>query len=161
MEQHMSKSIQTWLDEYGESHQNKTNKLIHWVCVPLIFWTVTAFIYAIPTPQSFAEVSTHLNWASISILLTVLFYLRLSLSLTVGMTVFTVLCYTTVVAFDAVFTGYLVISSAVAFVILWALQFYGHEVEGKKPSFFKDVQYLMIGPAWLMSFIYQKMGLKY
>ena len=157
----MSKSIQMWLDEYGESHQNKTNKMIHWVCVPLIFWTVIAFIYAIPTPQVFSEIWEHLNWASISVIITVLFYLRLSFSLTIGMTAFILLCYTTVVAFDNTFSGYLVISAAVAFVILWAFQFYGHEVEGKKPSFFKDVQYLMIGPAWLMSFIYLKLGLKY
>jgi len=157
----MSKSIQTWLNEYGESHQNKTNKLIHWVCVPLIFWTVVAFVYAIPSPQSFTQVSEHLNWATISIVLTILFYLRLSFSLTIGMATFNTLCYLSVVAFDNAFNGYLVMTSAVAFVILWALQFYGHEVEGKKPSFFKDVQYLMIGPAWIMSFIYQKIGLKY
>ena len=157
----MSKSIQMWLDEYGESHQNKTNKRIHWVCVPAIFWTVVAFVWAIPTPAAFSELSPHLNWASLSIAFTVLFYLRLSLPLAIGMTLFILLCYFTVVAFDAALPGYLVISSAVAFVILWALQFYGHEVEGKKPSFLKDVQYLMIGPAWLMSFIYQKLGLKY
>ena len=157
----MAKSIQMWLDEYGESHQNKINKRIHWVCVPLIFWTVMAFVYAIPSPAMFTEISPLLNWASISSVLIAIFYSRLSLSLTVGMIGFTALCYFTVAAFDAAFTGYLVIFAAVLFVILWTLQFYGHEVEGKKPSFLKDVQYLMIGPAWLMSFIYQKMGIKY
>ena len=157
----MAKSIQMWLDEYGESHQNKTNKRIHWVCVPIIFWTAMAFIYAIPTPTAFAEISPHLNWSSIGAVLVILFYARLSVSLAVGMAAFTAFCYFTILAFDAAFAGSLVISSAVVFVIVWAAQFYGHEVEGKKPSFFKDVQYLMIGPAWLMSFIYQKVGLKY
>ncbi len=157
----MSKNIQQWLDEYGESHQNKTNKRIHWVCVPLIFWTMLAFVYAIPSPSVFTEISPFLNWASICAVLVALFYMRLSLSLTVGMVAFTALCYFTVAAFDAIFSGYLVIFSAVLFVVLWGFQFYGHEIEGKKPSFFKDLQYLMIGPAWLMSFIYQKIGLKY
>lgn len=157
----MAKSIQQWLNEYGESHTNKTNKIIHWICVPQIFWVVTALIYAIPTPAAFAEISPHLNWASLACVFIILFYARLSLSLTVGMSAFTLLCYSTVVLFDQTFPGSLVITSVIAFVVLWALQFYGHEVEGKKPSFLKDIQFLMIGPAWLMSFIYQKMGLKY
>jgi uncharacterized membrane protein YGL010W len=65
------------------------------------------------------------------------------------------------VAVNGAFPGYLLMIAGIYFVFLWALQFYGHEVEGKKPSFLKDVQYLMIGPAWLMSFIYNKIGLKY
>ena len=52
-------------------------------------------------------------------------------------------------------------SSVVVFVLAWLGQFYGHRVEGQKPSFFEDLQYLMIGPAWLMSFIYNKLGIKY
>ena len=47
------------------------------------------------------------------------------------------------------------------FVLAWIGQFWGHKVEGKKPSFFKDLQFLMIGPAWLMSFVYGKLGLRY
>jgi len=30
------KTIEEWFEEYGESHQNKTNKIIHWICVPTI-----------------------------------------------------------------------------------------------------------------------------
>jgi uncharacterized membrane protein YGL010W len=47
------------------------------------------------------------------------------------------------------------------FVLAWIVQFYGHKIEGKKPSFLKDVQFLMIGPAWLMHFIYKKIGISY
>ena len=49
----------------------------------------------------------------------------------------------------------------ILFVLAWLGQFYGHKIEGKKPSFLKDIQFLMIGPAWLMSFIYQKLGVKF
>lgn len=157
----MAKSMQTWLDEYGESHQNKVNKRIHWFAVPQIVWTVMAFIFLIPTPAAMTEISPHLNWTSLVSLIAILFYVRLSLPLALGMIGFLALCYFTIVQFDAIFPGYLLTFSIVYFVVLWALQFYGHEVEGKKPSFFKDVQFLMIGPAWLMSFIYQKMGIKY
>jgi uncharacterized membrane protein YGL010W len=157
----MAKDIQQWLDEYGESHQNTLNKRIHWFCVPQIFWTVIAAIFVIPSPAIFSEISPHLNWASIVAVGTVLYYTTLSLSLAIGMAVFSAICYGIAVAVNVAFPGKLLIIAGVYFVGLWLLQFYGHEVEGKKPSFLKDVQYLMIGPAWLMSFIYTKIGLKY
>ena len=47
------------------------------------------------------------------------------------------------------------------FVGAWIGQFIGHKIEGKKPSFFKDVQFLLIGPAWLMAFIYRRAGWEY
>lgn len=157
----MAKSIQQWLDEYSESHQNKVNKRIHWFCVPQIFLTVMAFVYAIPTPAAMAEVSPHLNWASLTAIGVVVYYALLSLPLSIGMAAFTALCYSIVAAFDAAFPGYLLPVAGGYFVLLWIGQFYGHEVEGKKPSFFKDIQFLMIGPAWCMSFLYNKAGLKY
>lgn len=157
----MAKNIQQWLDEYGTSHQNKTNKMIHWFCVPQIFWTVLAALYVIPTPGFMFEISPLLNWASLFSVIAILFYVRLSKPLAVGMTLFTAICYTSIVIFEAAFPGYLIWFAGIWFVVLWGMQFYGHEIEGKKPSFFKDVQFLMIGPAWLMSFIYQKIGIKY
>lgn len=156
-----TKDIQTWLNEYGESHQDKTNKAIHWVCVPLIFWTIMAFVWAIPTPAIFAETHAYLNWASIVSVFVILYYVRLSPSLAIGMSAFTVLCFYTVALVDAAFPGQLVPIAGAAFVVLWIFQFIGHKIEGKKPSFFKDIQFLMFGPAWLMSFVYQKMGFKY
>lgn len=157
----MSKSMQTWLDEYGESHQNKLNKAIHWFCVPQIVWTVMVFLYVIPVPEAMLSVSVHLNFASIACVLTLLFYTRLSFPLALGMTVFLFACYFGMMLFEQLFPNYLLLFALVWFAFLWFLQFYGHKVEGKKPSFFQDLQFLMIGPAWLMSFIFLKIGLKY
>lgn len=54
------RTITSLLDEYGESHQNDTNKLIHWICVPLIFWSITALLWSV----KFSEVmGIHLNLA--------------------------------------------------------------------------------------------------
>ena len=47
------------------------------------------------------------------------------------------------------------------FVLARMGQFYGHKLEGAKPSFFKDLQFLMIGPAWVISFLYKKFGINY
>lgn len=51
--------------------------------------------------------------------------------------------------------------SLVLFTVAWIGQFYGHKVESKKPSFLKDIQFLLIGPAWSISFIYQRLGIRY
>ena len=51
--------------------------------------------------------------------------------------------------------------SLMIFIVAWIGQFIGHKIEGKKPSFFQDLQFLLIGPAWLLSFIYDKLGIKY
>ena len=45
--------------------------------------------------------------------------------------------------------------SVVIFVIAWIIQFYGHKIEGKKPSFLDDIKFLMIGPAWILDDIFK------
>ena len=47
------------------------------------------------------------------------------------------------------------------FVLSWIFQFIGHKIEGKKPSFLKDLQFLLVGPAWLLHFILKKLGIRY
>jgi len=59
------------------------------------------------------------------------------------------------------FTEYAVWIYVFIFLVAWVGQFYGHRIEGKKPSFLKDLQFLMIGPAWLLHFIYRKAGIRY
>ena len=51
--------------------------------------------------------------------------------------------------------------SALIFFPAWLGQFIGHVIEGKRPSFSKDIQFLLIGPAWLMSFIFSKLKVKF
>ena len=155
-----SKSIQDWLNEYGESHQNKTNKLIHWICVPGIFLTVVGFLWAIPRPEAFS-VSPLLNWATVTVLLVAVFYLRLSVPIAVGVVLFSFGCMGIVGWYEQANLWGLWESCGVLFVLLWILQFVGHHIEGKKPSFLQDIQFLLIGPAWVISFIYGKLGIRY
>lgn len=148
-----------WLNEYGESHKNETNKSIHWICVPAIFFSITGLFYSIKLPWVINEVQ--LNAAMVIILGIMFYYLRLSVSLGIGMFLFGLFC----LALCFVIEKYAPLSlwsvSIIIFVIAWIGQFYGHTVEGKKPSFLKDIQFLLIGPMWLMSFIYKKMGIKF
>jgi uncharacterized membrane protein YGL010W len=152
------KTIQQWLDEYSVSHQNPTNKMIHWICVPLIFFSVIGLLYSIQFPvKLFAGMN--LNVALIALALVTVYYFVLSKSLSVGMLLFSLVCIGLCFEIQQVTTFPLWAICIGIFVIAWIGQFYGHNVEGKKPSFLKDLQYLMIGPAWLMSFVYKKLGI--
>jgi uncharacterized membrane protein YGL010W len=153
------KTVNQWLDEYGESHQNHTNKSIHWVCVPAIFFSIVGLLYSIKLPWIIND--TTINVAMIVLLLTTLYYLRLSLPLGIGMFLFGLLCLFLCFLIEKYVPVPLWIFSVVIFIIAWIGQFYGHNIEGKKPSFLKDIQFLLIGPMWLMSFIYKKWGINF
>jgi uncharacterized membrane protein YGL010W len=99
------------------------------------------------------------NVALVVLVLTLIYYFTLSKSLTVGLLLFTSLCvYLCYLVEQSDFAPLWQVSITV-FILAWIGQFWGHKVEGKKPSFLKDLQFLMIGPAWLMSFIYQRLGI--
>lgn len=158
------KTIHQWFDEYSESHQNKTNKLIHWVCVPTIFFSIIAlasevkFTFLNHTLPDFFQPYNHLGTPLV--LVALLFYLRLSLKISVGLLLFAILCLALISTLQQLPIPVWQ-SALILFVIAWLGQFYGHKVEGKKPSFFKDLAFLLIGPAWLMGFVYKGLGLTY
>jgi len=155
--------MQALLDEYGESHQNSTNKLIHWICVPIIFFSIVGLFWSIPN-KTLVEVlgnTWYSNWAAVLLLLILIYYITLSFSLSVGMAGFGLFCLYIANSLGTAELPPLWLISIVMFVLAWMGQFYGHHVEGKKPSFFKDLQFLLVGPAWLMHFIYKKIGIPY
>jgi uncharacterized membrane protein YGL010W len=157
------RKIDQLLAEYGEDHQNVTNKAIHWICVPLIFFSVVGLIASIPSgmvQSVLGEGNPYANWATVAMLFIIAYYVSLSIPLTIGMTVFALLClFVAKTIAQAGMSLWMV--SLVIFVVAWVGQFYGHKVEGKKPSFAKDLQFLLIGPAWLMHFIFKRLGIPY
>ncbi|WP_180002835.1 MULTISPECIES: Mpo1 family 2-hydroxy fatty acid dioxygenase [Acinetobacter] len=128
------KTISEWLDEYSESHQNKTNKLIHWVCVPTIYFSIIGIM---------AHFSALLT--ALLLVLAFVFYARLDIVLAVAMAALTLMMAWFIWVLP-IGVGFFI----ALFVFAWIGQFYGHKVEGKKPSFFKDLQFLLIGPLWCM-----------
>jgi uncharacterized membrane protein YGL010W len=119
--------------------------------VPAIFFSIVGMLMSIPA--TFIENTLGLhnpfieNWAGVLLVLVLVFYLRLSFSLFLRMLGFSILCL-----MGNYYLGQylpLFYTSLLIFVAAWIGQFYGHQVEGKKPSFFKDLQFLLIGPAWV------------
>ncbi|WP_124642462.1 MULTISPECIES: DUF962 domain-containing protein [Amniculibacterium] len=145
------RKIDILFSEYGKSHKNKINKAIHWVCVPLIFWSILGFISLIPTPHIFIQFMGYISVASlVSVLLVSIYYLLLNWKMAIimffVMMVFEKFVYETNIFFER--KSWLIFVSV--FVITWIFQFVGHKIEGKKPSFLKDIQFLLIGPIWLI-----------
>jgi len=158
------RKIDALLTEYGESHQNATNKAIHWICVPLIFFSIVGLLASIPSGPVQAvlgEGNPNANWATVALVLTTVYYVTLSIPLSIGMALFGVLCILVVNIIVRINIAPLWVICVIIFALAWVGQFYGHKVEGKKPSFFKDLQFLLVGPAWLMHFIYIKLGIPY
>jgi len=159
------RKIDQLLSEYGESHQDVTNKTIHWICVPLIFFSITGLIWSIPhqsLSQLFpANLAPFVNWATLALIFVLVYYFSLSPQLFLGMVVVVTLIVWLTYGLEKAALAPIWLISIVIFVLAWIGQFYGHKVEGKKPSFYKDVQFLLIGPAWLMHFIYKKLRIPY
>ena len=146
------KTLQQWFDEYAVSHQNETNISIHFICVPAIFFSVIGLLMIIPT--TFLENTFGLynplleNWAALVAIFMLIFYLRLGFWYFINMLLVTTLSI--IGNYWLSSFGNLALISLVIFVIAWIGQFYGHKVEGKKPSFLKDLQFLLIGPLWVI-----------
>lgn len=154
------RTTEQWLREYGESHANPVNKTLHWVCVPLIVLSIVGGLWAIPVPDAWRNASALLNWATVVAALAVAYYVVLSPRLAIGAAlVFAAMFW--IVSRLATLPWPIWATSLTIFVIAWVGQFIGHAVEGTRPSFFKDVQFLMIGPLWLLAFVYRRMGVSY
>jgi uncharacterized membrane protein YGL010W len=155
------KTLQLLLNKYGESHQNIVNKRIHWVCVPAIMFSLFGLLYAIPFPLDQGLFS---NWAGVALILALIYYLRLSIPMFFGFVIIGIfLLWGNHAIYQAAGqnAGLLAQISLGIFVFAWIGQFIGHRIEGKKPSFLEDVQFLLVGPAWLLHFVFNKIGIKY
>ncbi|WP_390454001.1 DUF962 domain-containing protein [Chryseobacterium sp. Alg-005] len=155
------RKIDLLLAEYGESHRNIINKFIHWICVPLIFWTILGFVSLIPSKSICFIYIGCISYVSFIVMaLITIYYLRLSFLIGLLMILIMILMESFAYGLNTRFDQPWVIYLAV-FVVTWILQFIGHKIEGKKPSFLKDLQFLLIGPIWLLSFILKKLGIRY
>lgn len=149
-------SLETWFEEYAESHQNKTNIAIHFICVPAIFFSIVGLLMSIPSGfltsivpgnNQFIE-----NWAFLTLLFVLFFYVRLSVKMALQILIFSTFCI--IVNYYIGQYAPLWVVSLTIFAVAWIGQFYGHKLEGKKPSFLKDIQFLLIGPAWIIQKIF-------
>lgn len=142
-----ARNIDTLLAKYGESHRNHTNELIHFVCVPAIVFTLLGIVWWVH-PLAAVAVSLAALW----------YYFQLSRPFALGMLVMTLLMLALLRALPP--ATVLPLSIAI-FVLAWIGQLIGHKIEGKKPSFVDDLRYLLIGPLFVLSFLFRRLNIAY
>jgi len=158
--------IDIYFGKYAESHQNPKNELIHWICVPLIVFSLLGLVWSIPFPHIgfLGKYNGFVNWASFLIGFSVYYYYRLSPVLSYFMLLLIFVFSYFIIELETWqhLGGPMLWQSCLAiFVLSWVGQFIGHKIEGKKPSFFDDIKFLLIGPIWLMHFILLKLKIRY
>ena len=151
--------LHTLLEHYGRDHENATNQAIHLVCVPLILWSIIAMVWTIPVPGTWFQPGA---FAGFLMAILAAWYFRGSRTLGLGAAASFVgagaLCWFLA---NAIGMRGLLVTAIVVFVAAWIGQFIGHKIEGKRPSFFTDVVYLLVGPAWTLSKLYRRLGIPY
>ena len=155
------RSAAEWLDDYGISHRNPTNKLLHWICVPVIVWCVIGLLWCLPFPTTAQGEIPAANWGSLSVLAALAYYAFLSLPLALGALPVLLAMLWSIDQLQRFAPAPLWSICASLFVLAWIGQFIGHAVEGKRPSFFKDLQFLLIGPMWLLADVYRRLGIRF
>lgn len=127
--------IDQLLAHYSLSHQHPMNERIHFLAVPLIMLTLIGLMFEL-----------HPAVAYVFLAASMVYYLRLSLVFSAVMAVWTALMLMVVFAMGE----HRLLICVSVFVGAWVLQFIGHKLEGQKPSFFEDVQYLWVGPLFVL-----------
>lgn len=155
------RDLATFLHDYGESHRHPVNQWVHIVCVPAIFLSTLGLFWLIPLGQWLGLGGAAAYWVNGGTLLALLcmpFYLRLSMGVSVLMLGWLALSIAIVVLVDrsAVSLGW---SALVLWLVAWAVQVWGHKVEGKKPSFTDDLVFLLVGPVFVSKEVAYKLGL--
>lgn len=153
------RSIESWLNEYSESHGHVINKLLHWLCVPAIIFSLLGLLWPLKIPAPLNSLLPD-NWAITLVLLSLVYYFMLSLRLALGMVILSGVLLLFISWLDRLPILLWQLCLGV-FICAWAGQFIGHLVEGKRPSFFKDFQFLLIGPLWLLAALYRKLHISY
>jgi uncharacterized membrane protein YGL010W len=149
-----------FLDAYAESHQNPLNQLIHVVCVPVIFFSSLGILWAVPVGRWLGlapEIAPWINLATLGAIAGLVFYARMSARSLAAMTVWFALSVLGILAIQAAHLP-LFWTCTVLWVVAWAVQFYGHEVEGAKPSFADDMVFLLVGPLYVMEKVYRRLA---
>jgi uncharacterized membrane protein YGL010W len=159
--------VDVYFDKYSQSHQNHTNELIHWICVPLIVFSLFGLVWAIPFPHLafLGEKSDYVNWASFLIAFSIYYYYSLSPVLSYAMLLIIMVFSAGIVGLEKLhnLNGWPPMWQVclIIFVLAWIGQFIGHKIERKKPSFLEDIKFLLIGPIWLLHFLFKKLGIRY
>ena len=149
-----------WLTRYEETHSDLTYPGVYWAAVPMIVLGTVGLLWLLPVPEEFFNISPLLNWGSAFLMVTAVYYFIISVSLAIGMLPFIL----GVASFQMWLThsDYTPLRVVLALLVAGVMGLWlGRLKKGNMAAVFQDLQLMMIGPAWLLSVLYKRIGIPY
>jgi hypothetical protein len=149
-----------WLSDYGDSHRELSCPAIHWVAVLILVPGTAGMLWSLPIPAEFTDISPLLNWGSAFLMASLVYYFIISLPLAIGMLPFMLAVAALGVLLTQADVSVAGVSLGLVIVALAGLYF-GHHARGGVRAVLRDIQLMMIGPIWLLSKVYERLGIPY
>jgi uncharacterized membrane protein YGL010W len=151
---------ENWLERYEKNHSNVSNPLVYWAAVPMVVVGTVGLLWHLPIPEEFRQISPLLNWGSAFLMAAAIYYFIISLSLAIGMLPFLIGLaslhqWLTSSEYPAVGVSTGLLVAGIVGLLL------GRRDAGGFRAVLQDLQLMMIGPAWLLSVIYRRLGIPY
>jgi uncharacterized membrane protein YGL010W len=157
LEEPAMKTALDQLSKYAEYHRDRRNIATHLVGVPMIMFAVVALLSR-PTIELGG---LPVNPAIVTLIWTGIYYVLLDTGLGILLTAIIAAMAWGGLQLAALDTAAWLAWGIGLFVVGWIIQFIGHYYEGKKPAFVDDIIGLLIGPLFVLSFLYRRLNLAY
>ena len=148
-----------WLIDYDSSHKNIRYPLFFWSAVIFYPISLIGILWHIEMPDAFyIDVSPIINWGIMFLLATIIYYFIISISLAIGMIPFIVCVITFFLWLENMDYPIISISIGINTTSLYGL-YRGKDKHTNFNNLWQDIQMTIIGPIWMMSKIYKKLGI--
>jgi hypothetical protein len=149
-----------WLEQYGRGRIEADTDWLAWICVPLSVIGLTGLIWSLPVPESLSQSSDVLNWGTLFLMASVVYYFIVSINLAFGILPF-IVADVAAVSWLENFDIPLWSASGVLLTLAISAQFLGEHLRGLQVHIVRDLQYLMLAPLWLLAAVYRRLGIPY
>lgn len=147
-----------WLAEYADNYSRTGNRILHWIAVPLVIFGTVGFLWSLPIPEAFLNISPLLNWGITFLMAAQVYYFIISISLGIGMLPFAIVTTLLIATLYSVVTSLLWFSVTILTLGIAGL-YLGKGSSRDLRGLARDMQLIMIAPAWLLSRLYLSLGI--
>ena len=147
-----------WLERFDESHRRLTLPGLYSVSALMVVTGTVGLLWALPVPEEFHSISPLLNWGSAFLMAAAVYYFIISLSLAIGLLPFVVaLAAVHLWLSTSAYSG-LRISLSLLIVGIIGIAIGQQRGSGLR-GVMRDLQHMMIAPAWMLSLVYRRIGI--
>jgi uncharacterized membrane protein YGL010W len=150
------KTLEEQMSFYLRYHRNPTNRLTHFVGVPLIVFSLFVLLGLVRIQVGDVSITA----ASALAIAVLAYYFRLDAVLAVAMTLITAVLLLAANRVCVLGTSTALTVFGLAFVGGWILQLVGHVFEGRRPALADNLFQVIIAPIFLTAEVFFALGYK-